>query len=328
MSDRLKYERFLWFHCQIKAGRWPNAGNLAEHFEISGRTAQRDVEFIRDRLDAPLQYNHQHRGYCYTDDSYELPALWINESNILALSLAVRLASTIPDQALKEQLCHLIDRLPVGTGDHTTPCRKRLSARISVKNIEYSQINRDIFRHAVEALFACNSLDIIYHSPHSDTTTARTIHPLHLMHYMGSWHLIAWCGTRMALRNFALSRFRTISPAAENLTLPDDLPDLKEYTRQHFGIMQGETATQVALRFTPEISPWISEQIWHPRQRKTLHPNGSLTLHFPVADFRELIKTILSHGADIEVLEPPELVTLVREEIDRMNKIYCQYDTV
>ena len=53
MSDRLKYERFLWFHGQIKAGRFPNAGNLAENFELSGRTAQRDIEFIRDRLDAP-----------------------------------------------------------------------------------------------------------------------------------------------------------------------------------------------------------------------------------------------------------------------------------
>lgn len=99
MSDRLKYERFLWFHSQVKAGKFPNAVNLAENFELSGRTAQRDIEFIRDhRLDAPLQYNHQHRGYCYTDDSYELPTLWINESNILALSLPVRLASTIPDQ--------------------------------------------------------------------------------------------------------------------------------------------------------------------------------------------------------------------------------------
>ncbi|GAB6193813.1 helix-turn-helix transcriptional regulator [Desulfocastanea catecholica] len=322
MSDRLKYERFLWFHGQIKAGRFPNADNLADHFELSGRTAQRDIEFIRDRLDAPLQYHCAKRGYCYTDDSYELPALWISESNILALSLAVRLASTIPDQALKDQLCRLIDRIPMGTGNKSTPCLERLSTRISVKNIEYSQVDRDIFRQTVEALFAGTSLHIVYYSPHTDTTTTRTIHPLHLMHYMGSWHLIAWCGTRKELRNFALSRIRTSSCAGENLTLPEQLPELKEYTRQHFGIMQGDASTEVSLRFAAKIASRVSEQIWHPRQRSTPNPDGSLTLHFPVADFRELIKTILGHGADIAVLEPPELRILVKEEIDRMVKKY------
>ncbi|TKB25283.1 WYL domain-containing protein [Desulfopila sp. IMCC35006] len=316
MSVRLKYGRFLCFHGQIKAGRFPNANNLAETFELSGRTAQRDIEFIRDRLDAPLKYNHRHRGYYYTDDSYELPSLWISESNILA--------STIPDQALKDQLCRLIDRIPIITGDKSITCLEQISEKISVKNIEYSQVDRDIFRQSVKALFAGTSLNIIYHSPHTDTTTARIIHPLHLMHYMGSWHLIAWCGTRMQLRNFALSRIQTISFVTENLVIPGNFHELKEYTRKHFGIMQGNTSSEVGLHFAPKIAAWVNEQIWHPRERSTPKPGGSLTLHFPVADFRELIKTILGHGADIEVLELPELKTLVHEEIERMTKyIVC-----
>jgi predicted DNA-binding transcriptional regulator YafY len=323
MSDRLKYERFLWFHWQIKAGGFPNARRLAEIFELSGRTAQRDIEFIRDRLDAPLQYDHHHRGYRYTDDTYELPGLWISESNILTLSLAVRLASTIPDLALKEELCRLIDRIPLKTGDKFTSCFENLSTKVSVKNIEYSRVDKDIFRQSVEALFAERSICICYHSPHTHTTTTRTIHPLHLMHYMGSWHLIAWCGIKRDLRNFSLSRIQTTSPATEHLSLPDNLPELKEYTRQHFGIMQGGSSIEVGLRFAPKISTWVNEQIWHPKQRSSISDDGYLTLHFPVADFRELMKIILSHGADIEVLEPPELKKLVREEIDRMTKIYC-----
>ena len=285
MSDRLKYERFLWFHSQIKAGRFPNAGHLAEKFELSGRTGQRDIEFFRDRLEAPLEYNRPFRGYSYTDDSYELPALWISESNILALSLAVRLASTIPDQALKDQLCRLIDRIPMRIGDKSMPCLERLSAKVSVKNIEYSQVDREIFRQAVEALFAETSLHIVYHSPHTDTTTARTIRPLHLMHYMGSWHLIAWCGTRKELRNFALSRIQATGPPAEHLNLPDHLPELKEYTRQHFGIMQGDSSTEVGLRFTSKIASWVSEQIWHPQQRSATQPRRKSYSTFPGCRF-------------------------------------------
>jgi predicted DNA-binding transcriptional regulator YafY len=126
----------------------------------------------------------------------------------------------------------------------------------------------------------------------------------------------------MELRNFALSRIRNITLADENLILPGDLPELKEYTRQHFGIMQGDNSTEVLLRFNSRISTRIGEQIWHPQQRSTPNPDGSLTLGFPVADFRELVKIILSYGADIEVLQPQELKELVKEEIDRMTKIY------
>jgi predicted DNA-binding transcriptional regulator YafY len=71
----------------------------------------------------------------------------------------------------------------------------------------------------------------------------------------------------------------------------------------------------------------VSEQIWHPKQQAIQNEDGSLILRFPVGDFRELVKIILSHGADVEVLEPPELQKLVRMEIDKMMKIYSQYDT-
>ena len=54
MSDKLRYERFFWFHGRIKAGKFPNAGHLVEEFEISRRTAYRDIDFMRDRLQAPL----------------------------------------------------------------------------------------------------------------------------------------------------------------------------------------------------------------------------------------------------------------------------------
>jgi predicted DNA-binding transcriptional regulator YafY len=328
MSVRQHYERYYWFDAGIKAGRYPNTRHLVEEFEISQRTAYRTIEDMRIRFNAPLKYDHHKRGYFYTDNAFFLPNQWVNESTIMALSLAIRLATAIPEPALKDDLCRLIERLTVFSENKSAnTCFARIEELVSIKNIEYTLANTTIFRKTIEALFAGRTINITYYSPHTAKTTVRSIHPLHLMHYMGNWHLIAWCGTRMELRNFALSRISKIIPASDNLHLPDTLPELKGYTRQHFGIMQGETSTNVGLRFSPKISPWVSEQIWHPQQQATLNPDHSLTLHFPVADFRELVKTILSHGADIEVLEPSELKILVKEEIDKMTKIYRHYDT-
>jgi predicted DNA-binding transcriptional regulator YafY len=327
MSDKLRYDRFFWFHGRIKAGKFPNTGHLRQEFEVSIRTAHRDIDFMRVHLYAPLQYVNARRGYRYTDDSYELPGHWISETNILALALAVRLASTIPDPSLKDELCRLIDRVTGITGRNGNACLNRVTEKISVKNIEYAKVDTTTFRLAVEALLAEQALHITYHSPHTNGTSERTIQPLHLMHYMGSWFLLAWCATRQAIRDFALARIRRIEPAARQFTLPTDLPSIKEYTRRHFGIMQGDVGHPVSLCFSAKITPWLAEQIWHPQQQTTLNPDGSLLLEFPAADFRELVKIVLSHGAEVQVVGPPELRMLVQQEIERMTKIYCRCDT-
>ncbi|MFH1674302.1 MAG: hypothetical protein ABIF87_12875 [Pseudomonadota bacterium] len=75
MAKKLAYERYFWFHSEIKADRYPNARILSEEFEVSQKTAQLDVEFMRDRMSAPLEYSYKNKGYFYTDDSFELPSL-------------------------------------------------------------------------------------------------------------------------------------------------------------------------------------------------------------------------------------------------------------
>jgi predicted DNA-binding transcriptional regulator YafY len=200
MSDRLKYERFFWFDGQIKAGKYSNARHLAEEFEINVRTAQRDITLMHDRLQTPLAFDRSRNGYRYTDDSYELPGHWISETNVLALAFAVRLASAIPDPALKDDLCRLIDRVTGATGKKGKSCLNRVTEKISVKNVEYAGVNTETFRQVAQALFDDRALHITYHSPHTNDTSTRTIQPLHLMHYMGSWHLLAWCTHRRKIR--------------------------------------------------------------------------------------------------------------------------------
>jgi len=322
MGERLKYERFLWFHDRVKASRYPNARHLAERFEISPRTAQRELDFIRDRLKAPLEYDHTQKGYYYTDDSFELPSSWYSEDSVISFALAVRLASTIPDTRIKNELYDFIGKLFNARHQDSDLDIRELSKKISVKNIEYSRVDQDYFNSIVNALFQGTAVSITYYSPHSKKETQRTVLPLHLVQYMGSWHLIAFCSLRKDIRDFALSRIRSMDLSDKDISLPDDLPPVKEYTRKHFGIIQGGRTRSVCLRFTPDVADWIEEQIWHPEQEVTRKKDGALELRFPAADFKELIKRILSHGADVKVIAPKGLAEDVKAEIEKMGKIY------
>lgn len=322
MAKKLTYERYFWFHGQVKENHFPNASKLAHKFEISIKQAQRDIEFIRDRLQAPLEYVSARKGYRYENHSYELPPIWLKEEELIAFCLAYRLASSMPDKNLKTALHLLLQKILAFRFFGVSPGLQDINEKVSVKNIEYYRVKQEVFHQVIAALFGDQSLKISYHTPHKDETTKRIIKPLHLLCYMGSWHLIAYCTLRKELRDFALSRIQIIESVAQTIPLPESLPSIKEYIRKNFGLMSGNTSIEICLRFAPEVSKWVLEQIWHSGQHTSLNKDGTLSLTFPVSDFREVRREILKFGSSVEVLSPAELREEIINEIIKMSSIY------
>lgn len=73
--------RIQWLHKRTADMRYPNASRLAERFGISHRQAQRDVEYLKNTLGAPLAYNAERRGFYYTEE-YSLPTYTATESEV------------------------------------------------------------------------------------------------------------------------------------------------------------------------------------------------------------------------------------------------------
>ena len=119
MSGKLSYERFFWFHREAKERRYPNATTLADWAEVSSKTAQRGIDFMRDRLRAPLEYSYRNRGYFYSDESFELPGLWLKPEEVVAFVLSRRLAACIPDAGIKQTLKSFLDKLSTTFNDKT-----------------------------------------------------------------------------------------------------------------------------------------------------------------------------------------------------------------
>lgn len=72
------YHRIVWFHNHVIDKHYPNARTLSECFEISARQAQRDIEYLRDSMNAPLVYCAKKRGYAYHQE-YSLPHYFLSE---------------------------------------------------------------------------------------------------------------------------------------------------------------------------------------------------------------------------------------------------------
>jgi predicted DNA-binding transcriptional regulator YafY len=321
MSSKIIYERFLWFHNEIKQNSHPNAQTLAAQFEITRKTAQRDIEFMRDRLKAPLRYIPGLRGYDYEDNTWEIPGLWFDEDALISLVLSYRLASAVPDSRVKASLRNFLNQV---IANHASAALSidQLSDKISVKNIAYARTNETVFHRLLESLLRSKPVSIAYYSPHNNQSTTRDILPLHLLNYMGTWHIIAHCNVKKELRDFVLSRIQSVSTCENPIDALVPSTQVKDYIRETFGIFRGEKTQKICLRFATDIAPWIAEQVWHPAQKTHIEQDGRLCLTIPVADFREIKHEILKYGSQVEVLSPKTLRTDIKKEIEKMKNIY------
>ena len=78
----------LQIHQAIQSGKYPNATTLAQELEVCTKSIQRDLEFMRDRLGLPLEYDGQRWGYYYTEAVRSFPTLQITEGELFALLVA------------------------------------------------------------------------------------------------------------------------------------------------------------------------------------------------------------------------------------------------
>src|SRR5215471_9749748 len=78
----------LKIHQELRSGRYPNAADLARKLEVSAKSIHRDLDFMRDRLELPIEYNGSRFGYYYSEKVNAFPTFQITEGELLALVVA------------------------------------------------------------------------------------------------------------------------------------------------------------------------------------------------------------------------------------------------
>ena len=74
------HTRIQWLHKKMTMKSYPNAQRLAERFQISHRQAQRDMEYLRRELGAPIAYDNSRKGFYYTEP-FALPVLFATDND-------------------------------------------------------------------------------------------------------------------------------------------------------------------------------------------------------------------------------------------------------
>lgn len=296
-----------------------------EQLEISLATLKRDLDYMKDRLHAPIGWDRLLRGYRFVDDPaamkhYSLPGLWFNASEIHALLSMQRLLSMIQPGILAPHIQPLLSRLQslLGEGDHSSD---EIQHRVRILGMAARNLGYRCFEVIGSALVNRKRLNINYYNRSRNEMTEREISPLRLVYYRDNWYLDAWCHMRGELRCFAMDVIRqAIMLDKPAINIADQ--KLDEVLGGDYGIFSGKCIVWAKLKFTPERSRWVSVENWHPEQKSHFDRDGNYHLEIPYSDDRELIMDILKYGGNVEVLSPQSLRKRVIEELSRACKQY------
>ncbi len=314
-----RFDRIYQLHRLLAGRRVPiSLAALTQALECSEPTAKRTIATMRDYLDAPIVYDRDHNGYYYQggagpSGTWELPGLWFSAAELQALLALERMLSTLSPGLLSDELApfrkrieSLLSRQETGTGE--------LYARLRILAMGARAINPVLFRTLATGLAQRKRLALDYRSRSREEHTRRDVSPQRLVHYRDNWYLDGWCHLRKGLRIFALDRIDTARLLDE---AADDLSDqeLDQRLARSYGIFSGVPRAAAVLRFTPHMARWVSEELWHPQQQGQWMTDGSYELTIPYADPTELVRDILRYGADVEVVRPETLRTLVARQL-------------
>jgi predicted DNA-binding transcriptional regulator YafY len=314
--DRL--ERFYRIDQMLVARRIVPRQVFLDELEVSLATFKRDLEYMRDRFNAPVIWDAEARGYRYQETpsvgrKFELPGLWFDEREAYALLMMQSLLSSLDQGGLiGPHIEPLMARLNAILGSGQTAAGD-LHKRFRILTLGTRKIALEHFSAVGAAVSRRERIAIEYYARGSNETTRREISPQRLIYYRENWYVDAWCHLRDGLRSFSIDGIRSVQSNGKKAREVSNKA-LEDYLASGYGIFGGEFVRWAKLRFSAERARWVSSENWHPEQRSTFDEAGRYLLEVPYSVDQELMMDILRHGAEVEVLEPADLRQKVGDE--------------
>jgi proteasome accessory factor B len=298
----------LRIHEVLQGGKTPGVAELARRLEVSGKTVQRDVEFMRERLRLPVVYSRNHQGYRYTEPVTGFPSVQMTEVEVVALLVAHRALEQYRGTRFESALRSAFEKLTSSLGDDFVVVA---GPEVSFRPIGASAHDLETFESLHRAVRERRETSFAYHKLKAARPEERRVRPHHLACVQGQWYVVAWDRRRDAMRTFALTRISRLRVLETRFERVQGF-DIHRYFGNAFGVFAGEGAIEVRIRFDAYATRLVAERFWHPTQAVQTLPDGESELTLHLNDLHEITNWILGWGEHAVALAPAELVTRVR----------------
>jgi len=307
----------LRIHQAIQSGKFPNATTLAGELEVTTKTIHRDIEFMRDRLELPIEYSGARFGYQYTGEVTAFPTMQITEGELFALVVAEKALQQYRGTTFEKPLLSAIKKMEQTLPDTISINLPDLQQTISFRTRAEQILNLEIFDTLAKAAAHRQQIELTYRKPGRADVEQRVVDPYHLANINGEWYLFAFDHLRQDIRTFAPARIQAVKTTGKIFPRPEKF-SLEKRLRDSFGVQSGEGSHDVVVRFDARVADYVREKKWHESQELRELKNGGVELRLKLSSLNEIERWILGWGGDAKVIQPRELVNAVRSAAEKI----------
>ena len=315
--SRPPLQRMLRIHQAIQSGSYPNAAQLAAELEVSTKSIHRDLEFMRDRLELPLEFDYSRRGFRYTEEVNAFPTVQMTEGEVFALVVAEKALHQYRGTSFEKPLLSALRKMEESLPDTISLDLADLDRSISFRTRAEPILDLGIFDTLAKATTARQQLELTYRKPGQPQSEQRVVDPYHLANINGEWFLFAYDHLRHDIRTFVPARIKAARPTGKRFERRQRF-SLEDRLRDSFGVQSGQGEFEVVIRFAPAVADYIREKRWHDSQRLRELRNGGLELQLKLSGLSEVERWVLSWGGNAQVVRPRQLAESVRRAAQRM----------
>jgi predicted DNA-binding transcriptional regulator YafY len=292
-----------------------------EFWGVSQKTVQRDIEFLRDQMNAPIAYDRERKSYYFTEATWSMPALVVTEGEILSVLLASRVLEQYHGTPAAANLREIFDKLAEMLPDKVSIPPENLFTRFSFRGPPARPVKPEVWSTVIQGLSAQKTVRLRYRpfeAAKAEAGKESRVNPYHIANLQGEWYLFGVHDGHSDVRQFAMARIEQATMTGDAFQVPSDF-DPEKLLADTFGRFSGNNESHVVrLLFAKEVARWVEEREWHPKQTLRTRRSGEVELSFPAKGLYEVQRWVLSWGHSVKVLSPKELRDTVREEVRMM----------
>jgi predicted DNA-binding transcriptional regulator YafY len=306
----------------IREGKYPNATAIAQRLEVTARTVQRDIEYMRDMYGAPIEYDPARRGYYYTEPNFFIKSVPLTEGELFSIALFDPLLDQYRNTPLEEDLRRIFGKIVRSLPDNVDVEANFLTGQMSFIPDIAAKIDRKAFNVIFTALKTNATITFDYRPLSKDTYMKRKVDPYHAIAHKGNWYVIGHCYDKGEPRMFAFSRIKNAALTKNRFTIPEGF-NPHEYFDREMGVWASSRTPQtVELLFDKEIGTFALDRQWHSGQTVEQQKDGSVYVKFKTSQMPEVLRFVLGQGHTVKALGPAELVEQVKAEAELVRGMY------
>jgi proteasome accessory factor B len=221
-EEKFKTHRIFLIEHSIRNGEYPSIQKMAEYHGVSIRTIKRDIEFLRDRYNAPVEYDKNRNGYYYTDPTFMIQNVLLTEGDLFTVSTIMPLMEQYKNTPLENSFKNIMEKISEMLPNQVNVNTSFLNSDVSFISDPLPKIDNMVFERIFESIKLKRTIEFEYRSIAKTQYTNKKIDCYKVICQKGNWYVLGLSHNKNEVRIYALSRMQNVKLIEETFDIPRD----------------------------------------------------------------------------------------------------------